>query len=130
MKVIFAALLSLVPLLAVQAQQENTITLSCDGTSKFTAAADDVKPDPVKGLGIVVSGSDRTVSFQGWTVTIKSVTKTIITFNGQIGSKQVPREIDGTIDRVSGWASIDFLESNPKNNTNWDLHCRPATRLF
>src|ERR1700730_4276933 len=128
MKVFVAALLSALPLLSVEAQQENTITLSCDGTAKYTAAADGAKPEPIKGLGIAVSASERTVSFQGWTVPIKSVTKTIVTFNGQIGSKQVPREIDGTIDRVSGWASIDFWESNPGNNSNWDLRCRPATR--
>jgi hypothetical protein len=129
MKVIFVALLSALPLLPVQAQQENTITLSCNGTAKLTAAAD-VKPDPVKGLGIVVSASERTVSFQGWTVPIKSVTKTVVTFDGQAGLKQMPFEISGTIDRVTGWASIDFMYEKVGNNSNYELTCHPATRLF
>jgi hypothetical protein len=126
MKVIFAFLLAALPLVPVQAQQENTITLSCDGAGKFTRAADDVKPDPIKGLGIVVSASQRTVSFHTYTVPIKSITNVVVTFNGRSG----PTEIDGTIDRVSGRVSVDFWETNFKNNSNWELRCHPATRLF
>lgn len=126
MKVIFAALLTALPPLPVQAQQKNTITLSCDGSGKLTQAGDDVKPDPIKGLGIVVSASGRTVSFHTYTVPIKSITNAVVTFNGRAG----PTQIDGTIDRVSGRVSIDFWEANFKNNTSWELACRPATRLF
>lgn len=126
MKVIFAVLLAALPLLPVQAQQDNAITLFCDGTGKLVQATDDVKPDPIKGLGIVVSASGRSVSFHTYTVPIKSITNAVVTFNGMAG----PTQIDGTIDRVSGRVSIDFWEPNFKNNANWELTCRPATRLF
>jgi hypothetical protein len=130
MKVFFAALLSALPMLPVQAQQENTITLSCNGTSKFTAAADDVKPDPVKGLGIVVSFSDRTVSLLGWTVPIRSADRTTVSFDGRAGSKYLPFELSGAIDRVTGATNMDFMYEKIGNNTSWDLRCRPTTRLF
>jgi hypothetical protein len=124
--VVLMIMLGILPLVPVQAQQQNTITLVCDGTGKFTQASDDVKPDPIKGLGIVVSGSGRTVSFLSYTLPIKSITNAAVTFDGRDGSTG----ISGTIDRVSGSVSVDFSETNFKNNSNWDLRCHPATRLF
>ena len=51
-------------MLPAQAQQGSTIALSCNGTGKFTATSGvDVKPAPIKDLGIIVSLANRTVTF-------------------------------------------------------------------
>jgi hypothetical protein len=135
MKLISAALLSILPLLPVQAQQQNSITLSCNGTSKLMTASDDMKPDPITSLGIIVNLSERTVSFSGYTVPIEKADSTTVTFSGQQtlsyrGMKLKPITIDGTIDRVTGAASVMFLHEQVGNNNTWELLCRPATRLF
>ena len=117
-------------------QQSSTITLSCNGTSKLTAtAAADLKPDPITGLGIIINVADRTVRFENYVVPITSVAETLVSFNGQqqsvfAGLKLPPVLIDGSIDRVTGYATINFLYETVGNNRSWELTCRPATRLF
>jgi hypothetical protein len=117
-------------------QQGSAITLSCNGTSKLTAtAAADLKPDPITNLGIIVNVADRTVTFMDYVTPITGVTATLVSFRGQqapvvVGVKAKPFTIDGSIDRVTGYASIDWWYENVGNNASWELTCRPATRLF
>ena len=110
-------------------QQGSTITLSCNGTSKFTATATaDLKPEPVTNLGIIVNMANRTVTFNDSVIPITTITATIVGFGSQyVKSKPT---ISGGIDRVTGAADIDWMYENVNNNTSWDLKCRPATRLF
>ena len=81
----FAFLLFLAMTLPANAQQQvSTITLSCNGTGKFTAtSAADLKPDPIKDLGIIVNVTDRTVTLMDYVVPLTGITATIISFNGQ-----------------------------------------------
>ncbi|MDA9391456.1 hypothetical protein WN73_12475 [Bradyrhizobium sp. CCBAU 45394] len=114
---------------AVAQQQGTTITLSCNGTSKFTAtSAADLKPDPVTNLGIIVNAGNRTVSFLDNVIPITTITATLVAFSSQY-AKRKPT-ISGGIDRVTGSADLDWWYENVGNNTHWDLTCRPATRLF
>jgi hypothetical protein len=136
MKAISAALLSALPLLPVQAQQQNSITLSCNGTSKLTAtAAADLKPDPITNMGIIVNLADRTVTFTDYVTPVTGITATLVSFSGRqtpvaLGVKGKPFTIDGSIDRVTGHAEIGWWYENVGNNAFWELTCRSATRLF
>jgi hypothetical protein len=130
-----APLLSALPLLPVHAQSQNLITLSCNGTAKYMASSNDMKPDPIAGLGVIVNLSERTVSFQGFTVPIVKADNTTVNFSGEQtlnyrGEKLPPISIHGTIDRVTGAVSIMFLQEHPQDNTTWDVQCRTTTRLF
>jgi hypothetical protein len=117
-------------------QQGSTITLSCNGTSKLTAtAAADLKPDPITNLGIIVNVAEHTVTFMDYVTPINSVSATQVSFIGQqtpvvSGMKLKPFTISGSIDRVTGYTSIDWSYENIGNNSSWELTCRPATRLF
>jgi hypothetical protein len=136
MGVTAAALLSGLPPLSAHAQQQNLITLSCNGTSKLTAtAAADVKPEPITNMGIIVNVADRTVTFMDYVTPITSITATLVGFTGQqapvaLGIKVKPFTIDGSIDRVTGHAEIGWWYEVVGNNSFWELTCRPATRLF
>lgn len=118
------------------AQQPNSITLSCDGTSKLTAtAAADLKPDPITKLGLIVDFANRTVSFMDYVVPLTGTSTTLVSFHGQqtstaFGMKSKPFTIDGAVDRVTGYATIDWFYENVGNNSSWELTCRPGTRLF
>ena len=117
-------------------QQGSTITLSCDGTSKLTAtAAADLTPEPITKLGIIVNMADRTVSFMDFVVPVTGFTATLVSFSGRhepvfAGLKFPSVLIDGSIDRVTGYATIGFHYAIVGNNHSWELTCRPATRLF
>jgi hypothetical protein len=117
-------------------QQSSTITLSCNGTSKLTAtSAADLKPDPITNLGIIVNVADRRATLMDYVTPITGVSATLVSFSGQqtpvaFGVKGKPFTIDGSIDRVTGYASIDWWYENVGNNSSWELTCRPATRLF
>jgi hypothetical protein len=134
----FAALGLLValPLSLANAEQSNSITLSCNGTSKLMASsAADLKPDPITNLGIIVNVADHTVTFMDYVTPIAGITATIVSFRGQqgpvvTGLKLKPFTIDGSIDRVTGHTEIMWLYEVAGNNTSWELTCRPATRLF
>jgi hypothetical protein len=115
---------------AVAQQQASTITLSCDGTSKLTAtAAADLKPDPVTKLGIIVNLVARTVTFMNFVLPIKQYSETLVNFSGR-SKGPLPSEINGSIDRVTGYTDINFWYENVGNNSEWELACRPTTRLF
>jgi hypothetical protein len=69
---------------SLHAQQQNLITLSCNGTSKLTAtAAVDIKPDPITNLGIIVNVADRTVSFSDYITPVTGITATLVSFSGR-----------------------------------------------
>jgi hypothetical protein len=132
---ILIVLSALVLLAPVSAQQPTTITLACNGTSKLTAtSAADLKPDPITNLGIIVNSADRTVTFAGYVVPVTGINATLVNFNGRqpstLGIKGGEFTIDGSIDRVTGYAAIDFYYANVGNNSSWELNCKPATRLF
>jgi hypothetical protein len=117
-------------------QQPSTITLSCDGTSKLTAtAAADLKPDPITKLGIIVNLVDRTVTLMDYITPITGITATIVSFSGRQGPvvsgvKLKPFTINGSIDRVTGYTTVEWWHENVGDNSSWELTCRPATRLF
>ena len=135
MKLISAALLSILPLLPVQAQQQNSITLSCNGTSKLMTAGDDTKPDPVTNLGMIVNFGERTVSFESYHIPFERADSMMVRFHGTqamsyAGNKLKPVTVDGSVDRVTGAASVEFMHERVGDNSTWELLCRPATRLF
>jgi hypothetical protein len=131
-----AALLAVLPIAAVGAQQPTSITLSCSGTSKLTAtAAADLKPDPITNLGIIVNLADRTVTLMDYVTPITGITATIVSFSGRQGPvvsgiKLKPFTISGSIDRVTGYTTVEWWHENVGDNSSWELTCRPATRLF
>ena len=129
---VFAAL----PLSSTHAQhQQNSIVLSCNGTSKLTAINPaEVKPDSITNLGIIVNQADRTVTFMDYVARVTLISATLVSFSGRqtpvvFGAKK-PFIIDGSIDPVTGHTSIDWMYEEIGNNTSWELTCRPATRLF
>jgi hypothetical protein len=130
------ALLSGLPPLSAQTQQQNLITLACNGTSKLTAtAAADLKPDPITNMGIIVNVADRTVTFTDYITPVTGISATLVSFSGRqtpvyAGIKGKPFIIDGSIDRVTGHTEVSWWYEDVGNNTFWELTCRPATRLF
>jgi hypothetical protein len=133
----FAFLFFLALTLPANAQQQGvTITLSCDGTSKFTAtSAADLKPDPINNLGIIVNLAARTVTIMDYVIPLTGLTATQVSFQGQqasavSGVKSKSGDVGGSIDRVTSYTSIDWVEEHVANNSHWELTCRPATRPF
>jgi hypothetical protein len=95
----------------------------------------DQKPEPIAGLGIIVDLSRRTVTFNGYVVPVTSATASVVEFAGQqtpplLGVFGKSLTISGSIDRVTGAASINWWHENITNNSEWGLTCRPATRMF
>jgi hypothetical protein len=113
-------------------QQQSSIILSCNGTNKLTAiTAADVKPDSVANLGIIVNLADRTVTFMDFVTHVTLLSATLVSFSGRqtpgvFGVKK-PFIIDGSIDPVTGYTSVDWMYEDIGNNTSWELTCRPAT---
>jgi hypothetical protein len=84
---------------------------------------------------IIVNLADRTVAFMDYVAPIAGITATIVSFRGQqehvvSGVKLKPFTIEGSIDRVTGSARVDWYHENVGDNSSWELTCRPATRLF
>jgi len=120
-------------ILPADAQQGSTITLSCNGTSQYTAtAAADQKPDPVTNLGIIVNLANRTVTLNQYVLPITIVNATLVAFDGQEnrGVKGASFDLSGAIDRVTGQTEVDWMYENVGNNSHWELTCRPANRMF
>ncbi len=131
-----ALLLAALTLAPVRAQQQNTITLSCNGTSKLmVAVAAEFKPEPISNLGIIVNFADRTVTFSDYVMPVSGVSATLVSFSGRqtpvaFGVKGAQFTIEGSIDRVTGHTEINWWYEVAGNNSHWELACRPATRLF
>jgi hypothetical protein len=135
MRLVLMGLLAAMPLTSVAAQQPPSITLSCSGTSKLMTAGDDIKPDPVTNVGMIVNFSERTVTFDSYRIPIERVDSTMVLFHGTqamsyAGIKLKPVSVDGSVDRVTGTASVTFMHEQVGDNSTWDLLCRPMTRLF
>ena len=84
-------LLALLLLMAGQharAAEPKVITMSCDGT--LTSRVDNVKPEPMKKMGVVVNLDERTVSFLGYVAHIKDVDAANITFGGRRSADNTP----------------------------------------
>jgi hypothetical protein len=116
-------------------QQQSSIILSCQGTSKLTATtAADVKPDSITNLGIIVNLADRTVTLMDYVARVTLISATLVSFSGgqtpMVFGVKKPFIIDGSIDPVTGHTSIDWMYEDIGNNTSWELTCRPATRPF
>jgi len=130
----YVALMVTLPIAAVGAQQPTSITLSCNGTSKLMTAGDDTKPDPVTNLGMIVNFAERTVSFESYHIPFERADSTMVFHGTQAmsyaGTKLKPVTVDGSVDRVTGAASVTFLHERVGDNSTWELLCRPATRLF
>jgi hypothetical protein len=135
MRRVCVALLVALPLMPVRAQQPNTITLSCNGTSKLMTAGDDTKPEPVTNLGMIVNFGERTVSFLSFRIPFERVDNTMVLFHGAqamsyAGTKLKPVTVDGSVDRVTGAASVMFLNERVGDNQTWELVCKPTKQLF
>jgi hypothetical protein len=135
MKHVYIALLAALPLSTVAAQQPTAITLSCSGTSRYMMASDDAKPEPVTNIGMIVNFSDRTITFDSYRIPFERTDSTIVLFHGDhalsyAGIKLKPVTIDGSVDRVTGAASVTFTHEQVGSNSTWELMCKPATRLF
>jgi hypothetical protein len=135
MKPIYAVLLAAWPLAAVGAQQPTSITLLCNGTSKLMTAGDDTKPDRVTNLGMIINFGERTVSFLSYQIPFESIENAMVLFHGTqamsyAGSKLKPVTVDGSVDRVTGAASVEFTHERVGDNSTWDLLCKPAKQLF
>jgi hypothetical protein len=123
------SLFAAMPLSLAHAEQPSSITLSCNGTAKYTTTTA-VEPEVINNLGIIVNLADRTVTVTDYVTPIANITATQITFRGQQRLSGPKITIDGSIDRVTGKTSIDWYQENIADNTSWELTCRPATRLF
>ncbi|MFY9957732.1 hypothetical protein [Bradyrhizobium sp.] len=135
MKKVCVAVLAVLPIAAVGAQQPTSITLSCNGTSKLMTAGDDTKPDPITNLGMIVNFSERTVTFNSYRIPIERVDNTMVLFHGDqamsyAGVKLKPVTVDGSVDRVTGAASVEFMHERVGDNSTWELMCKPAKQLF
>jgi hypothetical protein len=135
MRPVYVALLVALPLVPVRAQQLTSITLSCSGTSKLMTAGDDAKPDPVTNVGMIVNFSERTVTFESYHIPFERVDNTMVLFHGTqamsyAGTKLKPVTVDGSVDRVTGAASVEFLNERVGDNSTWELVCKPAKQLF
>lgn len=135
MRRVCVALLVVMPLVPVRAQQPTSITLSCSGTSKLMTAADDTKPDPVTNLGMIVNFGERTVSFLSYRIPFERIDNTMVLFHGTqamsyAGTKLKPVTVDGSVDRVTGAASVEFMHVRVGDNSTWELVCKPAKQLF
>jgi hypothetical protein len=84
---------------------------------------------------MIVNFSERTVTFESYHIPIERADSTMVLFHGTqamtyAGTKLKPVTVDGSVDRVTGAASVTFLHEQVGNNSTWELLCRPATRLF
>src|ERR1700676_4908082 len=135
MRPVYVALLVALPLVPVGAQQPTSIAVSCSGTRKLMTAGDDTKPDPVTNLGMIVNFGERTVSFLSYHIPFERVDNTMVLFHGTqamsyAGTKLKPITVDGSVDRVTGAASVEFLNERVGDNQTWELVCKPAKQLF
>jgi hypothetical protein len=115
----------LVGLSAAQAA-DTTLTLACQGTQ--TSGEGARKSSEVINIGIVVDFQKKTVVGLEPAVplTIDGLTETTISFVG--GEREW--HMSGTLDRVTGSLIAASIRSNPNLLFTFDLHCRPAQRMF
>ena len=120
---------------AQAAEPTGTLTLACEGTTKWS---DDAKPEPTF-TGIIIDfgartieGFARDVSFP---ILITDVTETTIRFMGNNWNDPknfTSFSIDGTIDRVTGAVEATFVGvmGKEKWSATYVLKCKPTQRMF
>ena len=89
-------------------------------------AADDVKPDPITNVGMIVNFSERVVTFNGYRVPIEQADTTMVQFQRQqtvtvSGTKLKPFTVASAVDRITGAANVTFMYEQVGNNATWDL---------
>ena len=119
-----------VTLLPARAQKQNPLTLSCNGTIKFFANDPDVEPSPIRDLGLIVNFSEHTVSFQGHTIPITKADAAKVSFEGQETAHGIPMRSLGTIDRVTGAATVSLFMTDPEGQITYKLHCGTGRAPF
>ena len=132
-----AVLLALLLMAGQPARAENepkVITLACDGTLTLTYCTSKADPEPVQKMGVVVNLAEHTVSFGAYVVNIDSVGAADITFSGESKVQAfgqpaaVSVSIMGDLDRVTG--HLVATQFSTAAGFNFDLLCKPTTRLF
>lgn len=112
---------------SANAQQDGPrITLICNGTSRFTAAAD-LKFVPVANLTFIVNEGDQTVSFLDNQIPITATTVLLVGFGSPYAMGKPT--ISGRIDRLTRSVEIDWKYEDVSNDTHWELTCR-STRVI
>jgi hypothetical protein len=135
MRPVHMALLAALLVVPARGQEPTSITLLCTGTSKLMTAGDDAKADLVTNLGMIVNFGERTVSFLSYRIPFERIDDTMVLFHGTqamsyAGSKLKPVTVDGSVDRVTGAASVEFMNARVGDNQTWDLMCKPTKQLF
>jgi hypothetical protein len=116
---------------------DTTLTRACQGTTT-SGLEEDAKPEPVS-MGIIVNFTKKTVhgfgdpSFGEQLIKITGVTETAVYLGAS--DKMLNTSVIGTIDRVTGDVSVDFVWTNAKTgksitHTSYALKCRPVQRMF
>lgn len=132
-KVSFAAT-ALILLVGQQlhASEASYITLTCDGRVTSGTSVDP-KGDPITKVGVVVNAVERSVSFNGYVVPITKIDSAVIMFEGRsktpIMNTMLNTYVSGTIDRVTGAIGATTVVGT-NITTNWELYCKPASRMF
>jgi hypothetical protein len=134
------AFIAMVTCLSVTARAaDTTLTLACQGTA--TTGMEDAKPEPVS-MGIIVNFTKNTVHgfgdpyFGEQLLKITRITETAVHFGASDKLFQTTEQsVIGTIDRVTGDVSADFVAANAKTgktimSTSYALKCRPTQRMF
>lgn len=98
------------------------MTLRCEGTSRFTAAAE-LKLDPITNIFIDVNAGDQTVSLLANQIPITTTTLLFVGFSSTYA--QGKPTISGRIDRITKSVEIDWKYDDVSKNTQWELDCRP-----
>jgi hypothetical protein len=117
---------------------DTTLTLACKGTT--TAGYEGAKPEPLS-MGIIVNFTKQTVHgfgdpfFGEQLIKITGITETVVYFGASDKVLTTSRSVIGTIDRVTGDLSADFMSSDAKTgktagSTSYALKCRPTQRMF
>jgi hypothetical protein len=118
---------------------DTTLTLTCQGTTTATSI-EDAKPEPIS-MGIIVNFTKQTVHgfgdpfFGEQLIKITGITETVVYFGASDKVLTTSRSVIGTIDRVTGDLSADFMSSDAKTgktagSTSYALKCKPTQRMF
>jgi hypothetical protein len=118
--------------LEARAENQETLTLSCDGTLTNAMSTDnDTKTESFTKMGLLVNLAEGTVLGFGTPARIKKTDAVSVEFAGEVGGASV----SATIDRITGsvLASTYSYNANLKkiiSSNNWDMHCKPTKRVF
>jgi hypothetical protein len=107
--------------------ETSVITLSCDG--KMRSGVGKEPGEPIGKLGVVVNFAQNTVTFFEYVVPINSLNATTISFDAQSGQGVFKGHVSGSLDRITGDVVV-VVEKASGSLQEWDLSCKPATRLF